>query len=116
MTIQCFQVLKIIKKFTNNTNSVFGVTDCALYWSGKGLSDCIPNKFSGELSTIICVLVDEGYLVKAGIGYHLTHKGLHPHQYLFIGFKDFFFRSILTPIIVSFATTLLTLLVALLLK
>ncbi len=39
----------------------------------------------------------------------LTHKGLHYFEFKWEEIKSFFFRSILTPIVVSAITTLITL-------
>lgn len=57
-----------------------------------------------------------GYLEIATAGKSQTHFGvvltelaLHPYEFTIVEIKSFLFRSILTPVIVSMATTLLTL-------
>lgn len=42
-------------------------------------------------------------------GVILTELALHPYEFSIAEFKDFLFRSIFTPIIVSIVTTLITL-------
>ncbi|MCI8592669.1 MAG: hypothetical protein HFI88_10080 [Lachnospiraceae bacterium] len=59
-------------------------------------------------------LEKNGYLIIATLnGVHfgvvLTELALHSHEFVAEEIKSFLFRSILTPIVVSFSTTVLTL-------
>ena len=59
-------------------------------------------------------LSSEGYLEIAKMngshfGVVLTEKALHPYEFSWVRIKSFLFTSIFTPVVVSIATTLLTL-------
>lgn len=49
------------------------------------------------------------YLGKSPVGIALTEPGQHPYQFSVEVFKSFLIRSVLTPIVVAFITTLITL-------
>ena len=71
--------------------------------------DC-QNDYGGELSACLYGLIRDGYLIQID-DYHvaLTDKGLHPYRQTFENFKHFIFTSIFVPIVVSAATTYITL-------
>ena len=73
------------------------------------------SKFSREIHGMVKYLVDEGCLVYSYDGnpysFQITHKGFHYRQISWLQIRSFLFRSILTPVLVSFFTTLLTLLI-----
>lgn len=66
-------------------------------------------KYKGEINGILRQLESDGCLVFSGIDFSLTQKGLHPYQFQWEAFKGFLFKSILVPVLVSLATTLITL-------
>ncbi len=72
------------------------------------------------ISAAIKYLTDIGYLdeiIRNGrvVGIKLSHKCLHRKYFAWVSIKSFLLRSILTPILVSFFTTLITLLLTVLL-
>lgn len=68
-------------------------------------------KYKGEINSILKQLELDGYLTTEPSYnlFFLTQKGLHPYQTQWDAFKGFLFRSILVPIFVSLATTIITL-------
>lgn len=115
MTNSCRNVLKNLRKLSSSTEDVLaflGDTYCICRCDDtENVYDY--NEYKGEINSAIKQLVSDGYLEYSINEYHftLTQKGLHPHQFQWDAFKSFLFTSILVPIGVSFATTLLTLLV-----
>lgn len=114
MIYTCRNVLAGLRKLTSSTEdllSFLGNTYCIC------LIDDIDKtydytKYQGEIHSIIKQLVSDGYLEYAQNEYNftLTQRGLHPYRFQWEACKSFLFRSILIPILVSLATTLLTLL------
>ncbi len=106
-------VLKELKKLTKNTNSeiaYLGETTCFCLFSDYDITYDY-SKYQGEIISIISLLEKEGYVEYTcqKQRFRLTQKAIRYNegQYLFV--KSFFFSSILTPILVSFVTTLITL-------
>lgn len=80
-------------------------------WIEENYNDKIQNVFA-----TVRYLEKLGYLEIAiskptdvHFGVILTELALHPYEFTAAEFKSFLFRSILTPVLVSMATTLLTL-------
>lgn len=109
MTAQCKYVLKEIKTLSENT--VFELN--YVHKSNTIYIVRTPNKrielqkHSGELSSIIQQLIDDGYLDKTQFGFQLNHKGLHPHRVAWDSIKVFLLKSVLVPIGVSIVTSYL---------
>jgi hypothetical protein len=73
---------------------------------------CDCSRYKGELHSILQKLSEDGYLVFKDSServFCLTEKGLHPYMVKWDELKSFLFRSVLVPIVVSFVTTVLTL-------
>lgn len=122
MTIQCRNVLNGLRKLSGSTEDILWFVDATyyicLFSDHKNEQRYDYTKYKGEIHGIIDQLVNDGYLeydsdddCSNKIYFSLTHKGLHPYQLRWDAFKIFMFRSVAVPIIVSIATTLLTLLV-----
>ncbi len=115
MTIQCRNVLKELRHLSSNIEDEFALVDDANYIC----LDCDDSirydytKYKNEIKGIIKQLVLDGYLnydSNSNVNYFtLTHKGLHPYQFQWAIFKSFLIKSILVPAVVSFVTTLCTL-------
>lgn len=81
--------------------------------------DWIEDHYSQELESVFATarfLEKQGYLEFAiyqpsdiHFGVILTEFGMHPYEFDIVAVKSFLFKSIFTPIIVSFFTTVLTL-------
>lgn len=98
---------KIIKALESSPNYT-----CMFYVDKEPFSDIAPYPL---VSAAIKYLTDNGYLDEIVrnekvIGIKLSHKCLHRKYFTWVSIKSFLFRSILTPILVSFFTTLVTLL------
>ncbi len=114
MISTCRTVLSSLRKLSSNS-------ECTLSFLGNTHQFCLasdkskiydPAKYKGEINGIISQLVSDGYLEYSysNLSFHLTQRGLHPYRFQWEAVKFFLFRSILVPIIVSFATSALTLL------
>lgn len=114
MTIQCRNVLKNLRNLSSNTENDFAfLADTNYICLELDTSQRYDyTKYEYEINSIIKQLVTDGYLEYGHNEYYfsLTHKGLHPHQFQWDVFKPFLFKSIIVPIVVSFFTTLGTLL------
>ena len=115
MIYQCSCVLRELRKLSHNTETV-------LCFLGDSTYICLDenenifydySKYQGEVHAIINELVNTCYLTYETNEYYfcLTERGLHPYQLKWMDIKDFLFKSILVPIIVSGFTTLLTLVI-----
>lgn len=114
MTRQCRYVLKQIKTASINPTEIifYSEEDHTVYVIGNSQKKASIPKYFNELASILDALVDNGCLIRTQpVGFQLTHKGMHPHEFSFDAAKKFFLHSIVTPIIVSVVTTLLTLLI-----
>ncbi len=115
MISTCRNVLKNLRKLSSNTEDILvflGNTYCICrYDDSNSVYDY--SKYKGEINSIIRQLVSDGYMAYSFNEHHftLTQKGLHPYRFRWETTKHFLFSSILVPIAVSLATTLLTLLV-----
>lgn len=114
MISTCRTVLSSLRKLSSNS-------ECSLSFLGNTHQICLasdkskiydPAKYKGEINGIISQLVSDGYLEYSysNLSFHLTQRGLHPYRFQWESCKSFLLRSILVPILVAFATTLLTLL------
>lgn len=119
MTKPCRTVLNELRKLSSHTESTFVLYAYPHYIFLANTDKSFEyDKYKEEIFGIIEQLVSDGYL-KYTINQNyfcLTHKGLHKYQFEWDSFKSFLFRSIFVPVLVSFITTLLTLLVQVLLK
>lgn len=108
MTRQCKKLLKAIQTFTIQTS---------IEWSYDHKQNIIwkigvPNSrqdlsaFSGELDTLVDALLESGHISQSRFGFKLTHKGLHPAAVTWEDVKAFLLRSILVPVFVTVATTI----------
>lgn len=68
-------------------------------------------KFQKEISAILFGLNRDGYLefIQKPYQFYITDKGLHPYRKTWEEIKKFLLKSVFIPIVVSVATTLLTL-------
>lgn len=90
---------KIIKALESSPNYT-----CMFYVDKEPFSDIAPYPL---VSAAIKYLTDNGYLDEIVrnervIGIKLSHKCLHRKYFTWVSIKSFLFRSILTPILVSF--------------
>ena len=72
-----------------------------------------------QIHAVIDQLALDGYIRYSDLGkdyFFLTYKGVHPYKVEWQRIKNFLFTSIFIPIVVSFATTVLTLFVQSLLQ
>lgn len=115
MTIQSIMLLNSLASFVVNEETIISFLEntsnfCYVNDLNKTLD---YSKYSHEIHGLIKYLVDEGCLEYAYENntnfFKLTHKGLHRHQITIQNALDFLCRSIIVPIVVSLATTLLTL-------
>lgn len=114
MIYTCKNVLRGLRKISSNTE------DLLSFWGNEPSISLVYDdsknydytKYQGEIHSIIKQLVSDGYLEYAQNEYNftLTQRGLHPYHFQWEACKSFLLRSILVPILVAFATTLLTLL------
>ena len=105
----------------NNLRTLSNGSEVALTFLGNTHCICLFNdydktydysKYKGEINSILNQLVSDGYLLlnTADNTFSLTQHGLHPYQFQWDAFKSFLFKSIFVPSVVSFVTTILTLL------
>ena len=86
MTFQCKAVLKELRKLVKNTEDVFsyeiGTNNFYLDETGDTYD---YSKYNKEISSIITLLVNEGFITPAynHYSFQLTQKGLHPYQLTF---------------------------------
>ncbi len=120
MTHSCKTVLKQIVKLSNKSCvllCIYQKSSIKEYGTATDKEYITLNRYEGELKSIIQTLIENGYLEAPYKNtFQLTHKGLHYNEYKFEEIKSFMLRSIFTPIVVSFTTTLLTLLLTWLLS
>lgn len=70
------------------------------------------NSRPDELPEQLAFLEEQGYIAQESAGYILTYKGLHPKKIAWGIIWRFLLKSILIPIVVSVATTLIALLLS----
>lgn len=115
MTIQSIMLLNSLASFAVDEETAISFlefTSCFCY--ENDLDKTLDySKYSHEIHGMTKYLVDEGCLEYVHENntnsFKLTHKGLHRHQITMQNALDFLCRSIIVPIAVSLATTLLTL-------
>ena len=111
----CRNVLSGIRSISNNTEETLCIVGDAPYICR--LDDLSVfydySNYKNEIQSIIDQLVLDGYLKYSINQYHfsLTQKGLHPYQLKLESVKHFLFTSVLVPIFVSVATTIITLVI-----
>ena len=114
MIYTCRNVLRGLRKLTFNTEDVLSFLEGTFFICRfDDYSQTYDyTKYKGEINGIIKQLSFDGYLEYAysETSFRLTQRGLHPYRFQWESCKSFLFRSILVPILVSLATTLLTLL------
>lgn len=111
----CRDVLHGLQKLTNNTEDILSFLDdttCICRFDDYS-NTYDYYKYRNEIRSIISQLVKDGYLEYSSSKsqFHLTQLGLHLYQFKIEAIKRFLFTSILVPIVVSVATTVITLLV-----
>lgn len=113
MTIQCKEVLKHLKKLSNNSNETLCfVGDLPHICRNDNLDDFFDySKYKNEIESIIQSLVGEGYLMFEFNEYHfhLTQKAIHRTQHNMGVLIKFLICSIIVPMAVSLATSLIVL-------
>lgn len=120
MISTCRHVLSGLRKLASNSEDLLcflGDTYCiCLYEDTDKTYDY--TKYKGEINSIIKQLVSDGYMEYAFNEFHftLTQRGLHPYRFQWENIKIFLLQSIFVPIVVSIATTLITLLITSLLQ
>lgn len=62
----------------------------------------------GSIRAALRYLEGEGYVVIEGFIFYLDHKGLNRREFVRIEVWDFLRKSVFTPIVVAFLTTILT--------
>ena len=115
MTIQSIMLLNSLASFVVDEETVISFLEhTSSFCYANDLNKTLDySKYSHEIHGIIKYLIDEGYLEYAYANntnfFRLTHRGLHRHQITIQNALDFLYRSIIVPIAVSLATTLITL-------
>lgn len=112
MTRSCKDVLKHLRAISENGSLLSFVMlenrVCSYCDSGKKYYDY--SKYSGEFHLILDELAKSGHLEFSGNdSFSLTYKGLHPYIMSWEAFKSFLIRSFFVPVVVSVATSLITL-------
>lgn len=62
----------------------------------------------GSIRAALRFLEEKGYVVIEDFIFYLDHKGLNRREFVRIEIGNFLLKSILTPIVVAFLTTILT--------
>lgn len=113
MTYTCSRVLRQLRKLSGNSGSTMGYlgqsTEIVLIENDSVTFNY--SRWKNEIESIIRELIRQGYLEQDFNEYHfhLTHKGLHPYQVVLDDLKIFLLKSVVVPIVISAATTLITL-------
>lgn len=112
MLRSCRIVLKGLRTLSNNSEVYLTLSDetADIFRLGDYSKGYSYTKYEGEIRGILNQLESDGYLsYYSGNIFFLTQKGLHPYQFQWEACKSFLFKSILVPILVSLATTIITL-------
>lgn len=111
MTRQCRYALKQIKTLSDNSfvEISYSPRDDFLCRTRCPSEKIAIVKYSNEYPTLIDELAKQGYISMTQFGFQLTHKGIHPYEVTLDELKKFLFHSVFIPVLVSVATTLLTL-------
>ena len=105
MTKESMNLLKRLKKFTNNspvllsgsTNKIYRQTD-------RTVMD--TSDFHDDLATTLNYLFQNDYLATTKTGaFYLTHKGIHYKQLKWISIRNFLCKEFFTGFILGVATT-----------
>lgn len=115
MTRNCRNVLKNLRKLSNSSENVlsFASNGPYLYRLDSPSEVYDYSVYKKEIRGIIHQLVLDGYLQYSDDQYEfvITQLGLHPYQFRWESFKKFLFKSVFIPVVVSFLTTILTLVI-----
>ena len=121
MIDDCRHVLKNLQKLSQSTDTELCFIVCHPHICR---SDCLDVYYdysdqAHQIHAVIDQLALDGYIRYSDLGkdyFFLTYKGVHPYKVEWQRIKNFLFTSIFIPIVVSFATTVLTLFVQSLLQ
>lgn len=103
------KLLKEIIKYCHRKNYVFSAKDCLI--SVPEFDEALDCSFCyGQFESAMRYLIEENYIERVGKDFRLSYKALYRKEILSKKIVSFCVRSILVPIAVSIATTLLTLL------
>lgn len=110
----CKKVLSGLRKLSSKSDAIMGFlcnTDCICLLDDTEKTYNY-SKYKNEIESIIKYLCEEGYLEYSINEYRftLTTKGLHPYRFQWESIKHFLLNSIIVPIVVSVATSLIVLL------
>lgn len=111
----CRSVLKNLRTLTDGIDAVLsflGNHPCICLWDNYDKTYDY-SEYQDEIKSIINQLISDEFLAPGPVSstFFLTQRRIHPYQFQLDAFRSFLFRSILVPIVVSFVTALLTLLV-----
>lgn len=108
MTRQCKKLLNTIRTFTDQTSLEWDYDHKQnIIWKvGVLNSQQNISSFSGELDSLVDALLESGHVTKSRFGFKLTHKGLHTFAVTWESIKAFLLQSILVPVLVAIATTI----------
>lgn len=113
MTKQCKYVLKHLKKLACNSDMLLSFLGNTTYICRFDDESTIfdYSKYEAEIDSIIQSLIDNGYLVQGFNQYHfhLTQKAIHHTQYSMEKIIKFLICSIVVPMAVSLATSIIVL-------
>ena len=108
------KLLRKIVKYCNHKNYVFSAKDCLV--SVPEFDEQLDCSFCyGQFECTMRYLIQENYIERVGENFRLSFKALHRKEIFLNNLVSFCFRSIFIPVVVSFFTTLLTLLLKMLL-
>lgn len=102
------KLLNSIIKYCNHKNYVFSAKDCIISVSSfPSELDC--SFCYGQFESTMRYLIELDYIERIGKDFRLSYKAIHRKKIFFLKICSFLGKSIITPIAVSLATTLLTL-------
>lgn len=108
MTRQCRYFLKCCKKLSDHDLN-YNTKDHCIRNVHKLSGGVEIKKYISEVDSVFDYLLENSYLKRTDFGYDLTQKGLHPNRMIWEDIRAFLIKSVVVPIIVSAATSLVTL-------
>lgn len=103
-------ILKRIQKLSNHSDTRILTLNGRLINPETNQTIVCWRDYGSELNAIVDGLVRDGYLVQLeDFKVALTDKGLHPYKMKWEEIRHFLFTSVAVPVLISIATTLLTL-------